>query len=181
MTTSEIKQAVTTLKDGGIIAYPTEAIYGIGCDPFNEEGVLKVFKMKQRPMNKGLILIASDFSQLEDLITPTEHMTEVLQTWPGPNTWIFPVTSKVPKWLLGEFNSIAVRVTDHPLASTLCAEFGGPIVSTSANVSSASPAKTWQELSPELKPKLDYILKGDVGDLDKCSSIRDARTFTQLR
>lgn len=178
---NELSKAIATLKQGGIIAYPTEAIYGIGCDPFNEAAVLNLFEIKQRPMSKGLILIASEFSQIQDLIIPTEHMAHILETWPGPNTWVFPVTKQVPKWLLGEFNALAVRVTNHPIAKALCSEFAGPIVSTSANISNEPPVKTWHELSPKLLCGVDYIIKDAVGDLEQCSSIRDAQTLKQIR
>jgi len=178
---NKIKHAAKILTKGGIIAYPTEAIYGLGCDPFNETAVHRIFEIKQRPLTKGLILIASEYSQIEDLIMPTKHMDEILKTWPGPNTWVFPVTNKVPEFLLGEFNALAVRITNHPISRSLCTEFGGPITSTSANISNDPPVKTWQELSPNLFDKIDYVVKGTVGDSEKCSSIRDASTLEVLR
>lgn len=178
---SDIQAAIQVLKTGGIIAYPTEAVYGLGCDPFNESAVMKVYQIKQRSMNKGLIIIASDFSQISDLIIPTEHMSMIMQTWPGPNTWAFPVTKKVPAWLMGEFDSLAVRVIDHPIAKKLCEDFGMPIVSTSANLSSEMPVTTWQALDPRIIQGTDYLVQGSVGTQEKCSVMRDARTLEVLR
>lgn len=178
---TEIKLAIDAIKKGGVVAYPTEAIYGLGCDPFNEIAVHKILDVKQRSIDKGLILIASDFSQIKDLIIPSEHMALILKTWPGPNTWVFPATDKVPKWITGQFQGVAIRVTDHPLAKLLCSEFAGPLVSTSANLSSKSPAKTWHALDEKLLEAIDYVVKGPVGGLEKCSSIRDALNLKVLR
>lgn len=180
-TDNELDVAVKTLQAGGLIAYPTEAIYGIGCDPFNEKAVMNVYSLKQRPLNKGLILIASDFSQIADLIVSTENMEQILKTWPGPNTWVFPVTNKVPAWLTGKFNSLAVRVTDHPVSKALCQRYGKPIVSTSANLGNENPVKKWQDLHEKISMGVDYLVKGPVGGLENCSIIRNAITLEVLR
>ncbi len=169
------------LMNGGIIAYPTEAIYGLGCDPFNETAVKKLLAIKQRPLNKGLILIAADYLQIEDLIVPVANMEEIKKTWPGPNTWVFPATKKVPAWITGNFNSVAVRITNHPTAKKLCEEFQNPLVSTSANLSNESPVKTWQALNPNIISHINYLIKADVGNETNPSIIRDAISGKILR
>lgn len=171
----------TLLSNGGIIAYPTEAIYGLGCDPFNETAVKKLLAIKQRSIEKGLILIAADFSQIENLIMPVANIDEIKKTWPGPNTWVFPATEKVPKWITGNFSTIAVRITDHPLARKLCLDFQKPLVSTSANLAGEDPVKHWQDLNPLLLQQIDYLIKGDVGTSAKPSIIRDAISGKILR
>lgn len=173
-----IKQLLT---HGGIIAYPTEAVYGLGCDPFNETAVKKLLAIKQRSIGKGLILIAADYSQIEDLIIPGDNIEAIKKTWPGPNTWVFPATNKVPKWITGDFNSIAVRITNHPIAKKLCEEFQKPIVSTSANLSNEPPVKTWQALNPNILNQIDYVIKADVGKEINPSIIRDAVSGRLLR
>lgn len=169
------------LADGGIIAYPTEAVYGLGCDPFNETAVNKLLAIKQRSVTKGLILIAADFSQIENLIMPVPNLDEIKKTWPGPNTWVFPATKLVPKWITGDFDTVAVRITSHPIAKKLCLEFEKPLVSTSANLAGEEPVKHWQDLNPLLLEKIDYLLKGEVGGAAKPSTIRDAISGKILR
>lgn len=171
----------TLLSKGGIIAYPTEAIYGLGCDPFNETAVNKLLTIKQRSIEKGLILIAADFSQIEDLIIPVASMNEIKKTWPGPNTWVFPATEQAPKWITGNFSTIAVRITDHPLAKKLCLDFQKPLVSTSANLAGENAVKHWQDLNPMLLQQIDYLIKDDVGTTEKPSIIRDAISGKILR
>lgn len=167
-------KAINHLKQGGVIAYPTEAIYGLGCDPFNEAAVNKLLRIKQRSVDKGLILIAADFSQIEPLIKAVPNLKAIQQTWPGPNTWVFPATNKVPKWITGQFQTVAVRITNHPLAKALCETFGKPIVSTSANLSHEPAAKTWKTIDPKILSQIDYCVKGEVGKAKKPSTIRDA-------
>jgi L-threonylcarbamoyladenylate synthase len=170
-----LRQAVRTLQRGGIIAYPTEAVFGIGCDPWNEAAVLELLALKQRSWTKGLILIASDFNQLQAFIKPVspEVLQQLQQSWPGPMTWLLPARKEVPRYLTGLHDSIAVRVTAHPLASRLCEAFGGAIVSTSANLSGLRPARNVHQVRWQL-PELDYVLPGACGGAAKPSQIRDA-------
>lgn len=169
------------LSNGGIIAYPTEAVYGLGCDPFNEIAVNRLLAIKQRSVDKGLILIAADFSQIENLILPVPTINKIKKTWPGPNTWVFPATKNVPSWITGSFSTIAIRITDHPIAKQICLEFENPIVSTSANIAGEAPIKNWQDLNPILLNSIDYLVKGKVGDEEKPSVIRDALSGDILR
>jgi L-threonylcarbamoyladenylate synthase len=133
-----ITDAVCVLRHGGVIAYPTEAVWGVGCDPFSEATVLRLLAIKQRPVDKGVILAAGALEQFEGLLDwsllPTDRSEAVYATWPGPHTWIVPATGRVPHWITGAHDGVAVRVSAHPTVVALCAAFGGPIVSTSANI-----------------------------------------------
>jgi L-threonylcarbamoyladenylate synthase len=179
----QLRWAVRTLRAGGVVAYPTEAIYGLGCDPFNEDAVLRLLAMKGRAMDKGLILIAANHDQLKPLLRPQggDAMAPVLATWPGPNTWILPADPRVPVWLTGGGDGIAVRVTAHPLAAGLCAMFGGPLVSTSANASGRPPARNALQARRALGSRVDYFLTGPTGGAARPSEIRDARDGRLLR
>lgn len=112
------EQVLNALKQGEVIAYPTEGVFGVGCDPDNPEAIQKLLELKQRPVEKGLILIAASYDQLLPYIDESQLTEEQLQTvhatWPGPYTWIMPASDKVSNWVSGQFDSIAVRVTDHP-------------------------------------------------------------------
>lgn len=178
-----IQQAVEILKQGGVIAYPTEAVYGLGCDPLNEEAVNRIIELKGRDAAKGLILIAASFSQLEPYLVKLDQQTQqlLLDSWPGPVTWIVPASDSVSNSLRGKHTSLAVRVTDHPLVQELCNCFGGAIVSTSANPAGEEPARNATEVKNYFDNRLDYILEGETGGLDKPTEIRDAITKEVIR
>jgi L-threonylcarbamoyladenylate synthase len=165
-----------------VIAYPTEAVFGLGCDPWNGAAVCRILKLKRRSMAKGLIVIAADLAQLEAFVYfPSPAIQErVCSTWPGPVTWVLPARAGVPKWLSGDYTSLAVRVTAHPIASALCAE-AGALVSTSANPSGCTPARCAQEVRAYFKDALDYIVLGEVGREGRPTEIRDAITGKILR
>lgn len=175
---THIAQAVAHLQQGHIIAYPTEAIYGLGCDPFNEYAVLRLYELKKRDPVKGYILVASNWQQIEPLILPltTEQSERVNATWPGPVTWVFPAAQTTPKWLVSQNNTIALRLTAFPIVQTLCQQFGKPLVSTSANLSGQVPVKTSLEVEQSFGNSIDYILPGIVGGLEGPTPIRDVIT-----
>lgn len=180
-----LSAAVEWLQHGGVIAYPTEAVWGVGCDPFDETAVRRLLAIKERPVEKGLILIAADLEQLRACLDldalPTDRLAEVLASWPGPHTWVMPANAGVPRWLTGEHDGIAVRVTAHPTVIALCRGFGGPLVSTSANLSGQPAPRDRAGLDPALLERLDGVSEGETGGLDRPSSIRDARTGAQFR
>ena len=179
-----LKQAVRVLRAGGIIAYPTEAVYGLGCDPGDADSVFVLTALKRRTAGQGFILIAADLSQVTSLIEiPEGKMGEQIRTsWPGHITWVFSAPAKVPPWLVGTAGTLAVRVTTHPLARTLCRGFGGPIISTSANLPGAPPARTALDVRRKLPLNaIDYVLCGDVGGRCAPSEIRDARDGRVIR
>lgn len=176
--------AVASLRGGRIIAYPTEAVFGLGCDPLQPEALASLLQLKKRDPKKGLILIAHDFETLQPYIDmseiPSEHLAQILASWPGPYTWIFPAKSSISRLLTGRFNSLAVRVTAHPIARGLSEAFGGPIVSTSANPEGLPPAKNAAEVEQYFGQQCD-IVEGQIGDLAQPTSIREALTLTYVR
>jgi len=176
MSAFQLRTARRILLDGGIVAYPTEAVYGLGCDPLNAQAVLRLLELKGRSWKKGLILIASHRHQLDTWLEPLglSMETQLAQTWPGPVTWLLPARPEVPEWLRGEHTTLAVRVTDHPLAAELCDVFGGPLVSSSANLAGHRPARSALQLQREMGDRVDYILHGAVGGLAQPTEIRDA-------
>lgn len=177
--------AVNALNEGGVIAYPTEGVFGLGCDPDNSEALKRLITLKRRSKNKGLILIAGNYSQLlpyvdDNAITQDKRFT-VLSRWPGAITQVMPANSNINPLLTGEFTTIAVRVTQHPLVIELCRQFNKPIVSTSANISGNDAATQWQDLDQELLNTLDYVVKADTLGLSRPSKIIDALTGEVLR
>lgn len=181
---SDFKDTVDILHRGGVIAYPTEAVYGLGCDPDNETAVLRLLEIKQRPLEKGLILIAAEPAQLETYIEPSvlAQYPDVIASWPGPNTWLLPCKADTPFWLKGIHDTLAVRVTGHALCADLCRAFGKPLVSTSANPNGFDPARTAAEVKGMFSDnQLDLVVEGETGGLATVSSIRDARTGRQIR
>lgn len=176
---------VQALHQGDVIAYPTEGVFGVGCDPDNLSAIEKLLQLKQRPIEKGLILIAASYQQLLPYIDDSQLTDEQLQTvkasWPGPVTWVMPVNKNVSSHLTGQFHSIAVRVTDHPLVQKLCLSFGKPITSTSANLTGLEPCRTTEEVQYQLGDRLIVILEGKVGGRTVPTEIRDAKTSNVLR
>ncbi|MDD5391850.1 MAG: L-threonylcarbamoyladenylate synthase [Thiothrix sp.] len=160
---------------GGVIAYPTEAVYGLGCNPADLLAVQRILDLKQRPAHKGLILIAADFSQLEPYLLPLDSIlqTRVFPTWPGPVTWLLPVNPDVSPLIRGKHDTLAVRITAHPLCRELCLQLGHPLISTSANLSDQPPARSAREVTQQFGQRLDYILDAPLGERDQPTEIRD--------
>lgn len=181
----DIPAAVAILRRGGVIAYPTEAVWGVGCDPMNEAAVMRLLAIKQREVGKGLILIAAHEDQFDGLLDwdalPPDRAEAVYDSWPGPNTWIVPTRGSVPKWITGDHAGVAARVSAHPVVVALCEAFGGPITSTSANPAGAPPAYTRDRLDSGLIADLDGVVAGETGGGSAPSTIRDARTGQVLR
>ncbi len=178
-----VKQAAHTIREGGLVAYPTEAVFGLGCDPQFGPAVLRLLALKHRPVDKGVILIAAEESQLQAYLGRiTKDMRSRMDaTWPGPVTWLAPARSEVPQWLRGAHDTIAVRVTAHPPAAELCRCAGQAIVSTSANVSGRPPARSALQVRRLFGESIDYLLPGRVGGLAGPTEIRDLRTGEIVR
>ena len=168
-----IHRIAAHLRRGGLIAYPTESCYGLGCDPRNRNAVLRLLKLKQRPQNKGLILIASKYAQLAPYLkslSPDEQ-ERLRRGGAQAITYLMPVKSSVPRWLRGAHNTLAVRLTAHREAAALCDALNMALVSTSANRSGAKPARTYAQCS-RLFGKRVWVLPGKVGKRKKPSTIR---------
>ncbi len=178
-----LRRAVETVRGGGVIAYPTEAVYGLGCDPLDQDAVQRIFELKARDQAKGLILIASDISQLLPFMAPlSDAVTKTLEaSWPGPVTWVVPAAESLPFWLAGGRETLAVRVTAHPIASALCRDLDMALVSTSANKNGQAPARTALAVRMLWGDAVDCIMPGEVGGLSKPTEIREALTGKVLR
>ncbi len=175
---------IKILQQEKVIAYPTEAVFGLGCDPDSKKAAEVLLALKQRHWWKGLILIAANYDQLRPYIDDSQlsikQCEDIFSSWPGPVTWIFPAKTNTPYWLTGRFGTLAVRVTDHPLASQLCALYGKPLISTSANLSGCKPCRTATEVREQFGPDLP-VLCGSVAGRANPSEIRDVFTGEYLR
>lgn len=180
-----VRQAAAALRRGEVVAYPTESVWGLGCDPFDESAVRRLLALKERPVEKGLIAVAATVEQLKPLVDfdalPPERLAVVLGSWPGPNTWVMPAGSAAPRWMTGRHDGIAVRVSAHPLVIALCEAFEGAIVSTSANPAGAPAPRVLRELDAGLCAALDGLVAGETSGRDRPSTIRDARSGEELR
>ncbi len=190
MITTSVAEAATCLKQGQVLAYPTEAVWGLGCDPYNEQAFHEILQLKQRPIEKGVILLAGHISQVEHLLQPlsAEIRERVIASWTNRSvaeratTWLLPATEEVPTWIKGNHPKVAVRVTTHPLCVALCQAFGGFIVSTSANPAGRDPARSLQDAKQYFSTTatLNY-LNGDLGLSQEPSKIIDAGTGEVIR
>ena len=183
---ANVIQAVNVLHQGGVIAYPTEAVYGLGCDPKNLSAVKKILDLKQRKKEKGLILIASDFEQLKSYISPLEKVIEdkILDSWQEKRaaiTWLVPVNKDISIYLKGQFDTLAVRVSHHPAVKELCNKFAGAIISTSANIATQEAARTAEDVKKIFADKIDFIIEGETDINAQPSEIRDALTDKVIR
>lgn len=166
-----------------MVAYPTEHCYGLGCDPGNTDAIKRILRMKRRRREKGLILISDRVIRLNDYIRylPEGFREEILQSWPGPFTWLIPARGNVSRWLRGKHGSIAVRVTGHFEAKTLCRLAGTALVSTSANRSGKAMLTNSKKVEQEFRVEVDYVVKGRVGFASGPSTIRDGITGKVIR
>lgn len=178
-----LRRAVRALRAGGVVAYPTEAVWGLGADPWNEQACDRLLALKRRPWEKGLILVAADADQLAPFIeVPSKAVWKrAALTWPGPNTWVFPCSEACPMWISGNQDSVAVRISAHETVRALCTGFGGAIVSTSANPDGRDPARSATQVRLYFGDALDALLPGPLGGLARPTSIRDATTGHILR
>lgn len=182
LSTALLNRVRAHLKRGGVIAYPTESCYGLGCDPRNRRAVMKLLRLKGRPQHKGLILIGSDFRQLQPYAAPLDSVQwqKIAPTWPGPVTWLLPTSRKVPPWLRGNHQSIAVRIPAHPLAAALCHAVNMPLVSTSANRTGMKPARTYAACFKRFGSEV-LVVPGPVGKRRRPSTIMELKTSAVIR
>lgn len=175
--------ALSALYAEGVIACPTEAVWGLSCDPGSESATRQLLKLKRRPVAKGLILVAASEGQLEFLLHDLDksQREQLSASWPGPNTWLIPHRNRVAPWVHGQHQSVAVRVSAHPVVRALCEAWGGPLVSSSANPAGAQPARHAWQVRRYFGGRLDYLLPGALGGADRPSQIRDLATGLQVR
>ena len=179
-----VEFCVHQLQAAAVIAYPTEAVFGLGCDPDSEAAVMRLLALKQRPVEKGLILIAAGYRQLmpyiDDSSLTDEQRERMFSRWPGPVTWVLPARSTTPVWLTGRFSSLAVRVSDHPGVIELCQRFGKPLVSTSANLSGMEPCRDAAGVLAQFGADFP-VVNGKTGGRQNPSEIRDVLTGELIR
>lgn len=184
MTTKlHVERAAREILAGGVVAYPTEAVFGLGCLPEDRSAVERILAIKRRSWRKGLLLIGADIEHLTRfaVLEGSPCLAEILAGWPGPHTWILPATKAAPSWITGGGDGIGVRLTAHPVARALCERVGGALVSTSANVSRRPPIRHALGVRRALGAELDYVLPGAVGELARPTPIRDGRSGAVLR
>lgn len=176
-------QALQPIAAGHVIAYPTEAVYGLGCDPQNGDAVQAVLNLKSRDANKGFILIAVSIDQLSDYIqTPTEAERRRLnRAWPGPVTFVVRAKPELPVLLTGGRDTLAVRVTSHPVVAELCTRCGHPLVSTSANLSGAPELTDADAVMNAFGDAIAGVVDGTLGNLHAPTPIYSLASGEQLR
>lgn len=176
-------RARAVLARGGVIAYPTEGVWGLGCDPFNKRAVERLLALKERPWQKGLIVALANEGVADTLLRtlPQDRKNAIKATWPGPNTWLVPHDDLWPSWVTGESDFIACRLSAYAVVRDLARAAGGAIISTSANPAGEVPAMTAQEVRQYFGRSVDFIMPGRVQGLQKPSVIRHGLTGETLR
>jgi L-threonylcarbamoyladenylate synthase len=188
MISNTVLEAAQCLQAGRVLAYPTEAVWGLGCDPYNEQAFLEILRLKQRPIEKGVILLAANIAQVEPMLAslPPSMREQVIASWTDhceterATTWLLPATTHIPTWIKGNHPKVAVRVTTHPLCMALCEAFGGFIVSTSANPAGLEPARSLAQAQHYFTDQLQY-LDGALGLSQLPSRILDAEDGRVIR
>lgn len=184
----QLRQALSALDNGEVIAYPTEGVWGLGCDPFNASAVDRLLAIKNRPMDKGLILVAANLDQISPLLhsLSDQQRSRLNKSVSGelssrPTTWLIPSYDLIPYWITGEHRTVAVRISKHPTVAALCEAYGGMIVSTSANPSKQAPAVTQLAARHYFAKQVSVYLSGQVSCSGQTSEIRDLVTGDVLR
>ncbi len=189
MSDIHVNKAIRVIEAGGVIAYPTEAVWGLGCDPDNRDGCLALLQIKQRPVEKGMILVAASVAQFAELLAPlpASQQQQLHQAWAnqattGPVTFLVPDEhGLVPWWVKGAHDTVALRVSLHPRVQQLCQALGAPLVSTSANIAGMAPATSRLMVEKTMGAQLDYVLPGALGGATKPSQIIDLRSGRIIR
>lgn len=175
-----IRSGSNSVCGGGVIAYPTEGVWGLGCDPANPHAVLRILSLKQREMHKGLIVITDSVARLSNFVSELPCESDLVKS-EQPITWLLPHGGFAPDWVTGGRDTLAVRVSSHPVVTELCRLSGTALVSTSANPSGKHPAKTALRIRSYFGNLIDVIVPGDLGSQDGASEIRDFNTGKVLR
>ena len=171
------------MQGNGVVAYPTEAVWGLGCDPASEAAVHKILQLKGRDVSRGLILIADHIDRFAPFLQglDKDHLQRFESGYHKPTTWLVPHNGAAPLWIVGEHQTVALRVTVHPLAAALCKSFAGPIVSTSANPQGLPAATTALKVDSYFGDAIDYQTLGAVGENKNASEIRHLLTGQVVR
>ena len=182
---TQLDHAADALRSGDVLAYPTEAVFGLGCDPHNPAAFERIFTLKQRPSTQGVLLIAADFAQIECYVdmtkVPAGVLAQVRASWPGPFTWVFPRSAEVPAWVAGAHPGIALRVSGHAPAAALCRAFGGGGCGNRANIQGLPPARDLAIVTEYFGEALDGMVDAPLGGAAQPTTIRDALTGAIIR
>ncbi|MXP67911.1 Sua5/YciO/YrdC/YwlC family protein [Pantoea sp. Aalb] len=174
--TRSLDFCIKKLQQQKIIAYPTESVFGLGCDPDVEKTVMDLLTLKQRSIEKGLILIAANYKQLKPYVADSKltisQRKQMFSNWPGHITYVVPASPHTPNWLTGNFNSLAIRVSNHPDVQAICYGFGKPLISTSANLSGKPSCRNVKDLIKQFGTNI-AILDSKIGGCLNPSEIRD--------
>ncbi len=169
----QLRLAAAVLAEGGVVLHATEAVWGLACDPHNASAVARLLQIKRRAVGKGLLLIGGDsrdFAPEMAMLSPAQQ-EQLLTSWPGGNSWLLP-NRQFPAWVSGDHSTVGVRVPGHAQARALCVEFGGPLVSSSANLSGRpAPRHRWHALR-DMGQLVDHVLPGEVSGAAAPSQIR---------
>ena len=175
---SSVNQAASLLNSGEVVAYPTEGVWGVGCDPNNESALDKLITLKRRDPLKGLILVGSDINHFSNYVDIDKYGEKMMEKWPGPHTWIVP-SKKISSFITGNKSTVALRLSSHETIRELTTAFGGAITSSSANQEGKEPAKSYTEV----KSYFDdiFILDGELGGLESATPIQDLISGNWIR
>ena len=178
-----LRMAAHAIAAGGVIAHPTEGVWGLACDPFDWRAVARVLALKSRPADKGLLLLADGLEQVAELVGPLSdaEAQRLQKTASHPVTWVVPATHLAPEWVRGAHTTLALRLTRHDQCRALLQAWGGPLVSTSANPAGCKPAANALRVRTYFGRAIDYLLPGPLGDAAGPSEIRDLRTGQVIR
>lgn len=180
----QLQELTMWYESGHAFAYPTEAVFGLGCDPLNRDAVYTILDLKSREVEKGMILIASEFSQIAPFVLfdtlPASTQATILASWPGPVTWLLPKSKHTPDWVSGNSDMLAVRISDHPLVKIMCQHLGKAMISTSANPAGEPPAKSEQEVRDYFGGELP-LFAGALGCQQSPSKIFHSLTMETIR
>jgi len=177
-----IRYALHCVRQGGVIAYPTETVYGLGCDPLCSDAVDTINRLKGRDASKGLILLASDLHQLDALIdVPDRNDRATILAEHEATSWIVPARSTAPRWITGKHRTMAIRITSHPLVIRLCDQLGHALVSTSANPARKKPALNQLQLHRYFDGLVDAMLTSNHNCSGRPSKIRVLKSRELLR
>lgn len=165
---TDLKDALQALRNGGVIVYPTDTVWGIGCDATNEKAVAKVYEIKRRAESKSLILLVDHVGRVENYVVDMPEIAyDLLEATDKPTTIIYDKAKNLPSSLVAEDGSIAIRVTNEEFSNALCAAAHVPLVSTSANISGEPTPRNYCEISEEILKAADYVVKYRRDDCER--------------
>jgi len=160
----DLTQAIETLQSGGTLLYPTDTIWGIGCDATNPEAIKKIFDIKKREQNKSLIILVESEKRLQDLVDVPEMAWQIIDLSEKPVTIVYENPKNLPKELLAEDGSVGIRIVKNEYCKKLISKLNKPLVSTSANLSGQKSPMKFSDISEEIKNSVDYIIVEDNHD-----------------